>query len=736
MRRRVLVCGALSVSLLVGLIGAAGAKPGDPGSPVKLNGAMVSGGDVAGDPQFSPNGQWVVYRADQDSDDVTELYAVTAGGGTPVKLNASLAADEDVAGFRFSPDSLRIVYVAGKTDNFDLLSVPIDGSAAPTPLSPPMPAGQGVVLEPFGGFNLLGAVISPDGNWVVYGADQDTDDVFEIYSVPLGGGAVNKLNDPLPANGDIFAIEPISIFGFDLVAGMRITDDSSRVVYVGDASVNDQDELYSAEIDGTGSPVRLNAPLALGGDVGTGSFGFTTAYALQANTVVYGADQDTNDIRELYRTTVTGGAPTKLNPLFPAGRAVGLFQILPDGNRVAYLADQDTNDKSELFSVDLFGGTSAKLNRALPAGSDVLLFIPSPTRNALVYLADVDGDTNADLVGVGSAGGPDVTLTPGIAVGSLSEFAAIAPDGVTVVFPVATSSGTDLYAADIFAGEARKLSSDVRTVDMLNPNGFVSTADGVPRVVYLGGDGTGLTELRSIETSGTSSAAVLSGPLVTDGEVQAYALSPDRTQVVYIADEDADEVFELYAVAVGHRCKGRLATITGTAGDDDITGTSGDDVIVTLGGDDTVKGGGGDDLICTSGGDDTVNGGAGGDTIVSGGGQDTIGGGSGNDRITAGKANDIANGGTGNDLITGNSGRDALAGNGGNDDLNGNGGDDELNGAKGNDALNGGKGDDILNGGPGNDDLTGGPKADTCNGGPGIDTATTCETTTSIRRAS
>ena len=36
--------------------------------------------------------------------------------------------------------------------------------------------------------------VSPDGSTVVYRADQDTDDVFELYSVPIGGGASTKLN--------------------------------------------------------------------------------------------------------------------------------------------------------------------------------------------------------------------------------------------------------------------------------------------------------------------------------------------------------------------------------------------------------------------------------------------------------------------------------------------------------------------------------------------------------------
>ena len=44
--------------------------------------------------------------------------------------------------------------------------------------------------------------VTPDGS-VVYVADQDTDNVFELYSVPIGGGATTKLNGALTAGGEV-----------------------------------------------------------------------------------------------------------------------------------------------------------------------------------------------------------------------------------------------------------------------------------------------------------------------------------------------------------------------------------------------------------------------------------------------------------------------------------------------------------------------------------------------------
>ena len=108
-------------------------------------------------------------------------------------------------------------------------------------------------------------------------------------------------------------------------------------------------------------------------------------------------------------------------------------------------------------------------------------------------------------------------------------------------------------------------------------------------------------------------------------------------------------------------CRGRAATIVGTAANDTLAGTKLADVIVGLGGNDAISGGGGDDVIC---------------------------GGAGNDRLA---------GGTGNDVLVGAAGNDRLLGQDGTDQLFGLGGGDRLSGGPGPlDACDGGAGTDAL----------------------------------------
>ncbi len=228
--------------------------------------------------QISPDSSQVVYRADQQTDNVTELYSVPIGGpaAAGIKINGALVALGSVYNFQISPDSSRVVYRANQhtATVFELYSVPIGG-----------PAAAGIKLN--GALVALGSVynfqISPDSSRVVYRANQDTATVFELYSVPIGGPA--------------------------------------------------------------GSGVKINGALVALGNVNTFQF------SPDSSRVVYQADQDTATVFELYSVPIGGPAAAgiKLNGALVASGNVGLFQISPDNGRVLYVADQDTNDVFELY---------------------------------------------------------------------------------------------------------------------------------------------------------------------------------------------------------------------------------------------------------------------------------------------------------------------------------------------------------------------------------------------------
>jgi Tol biopolymer transport system component len=88
------------------------------------------------------------------------------------------------------------------------------------------------------------AGISPDGWRVVYVADQQTDETFELYSVPMGGGEVTRLDlAPTPDQG---------------VQEYWFSPDGRLVVYSAD---QERDEVFELFVSFDGSAVHL--PLIL-----------------------------------------------------------------------------------------------------------------------------------------------------------------------------------------------------------------------------------------------------------------------------------------------------------------------------------------------------------------------------------------------------------------------------------------------------------------------------------------
>lgn len=253
-------------------------------APTRLNGALVSGGDVSPSGlQFSPDGSQVLYVADQSVDQVDELFIVPSAGGTPLKLNGPLVFGGDVLSnsVRFDPNGNRVLYLADQDINsvFELYSVPSSGGVPPTKLNVPLGPGHSVSAN--------GLQFSPDGSRILYHADQDVDEIFEIYSVPSGGGAPVKLNGPLVAGGDVSD------------KGLQFSPDGSRILYLANQVTNSVDELFIVPSSG-GTPVKINGALANGGDVTDVGLQFSP----DGSRVLYRADQDTDDAFEIYSRVI------------------------------------------------------------------------------------------------------------------------------------------------------------------------------------------------------------------------------------------------------------------------------------------------------------------------------------------------------------------------------------------------------------------------------------------------
>lgn len=541
-------------------------------SVIKLSNIQAVGGDIWRF-EISPDNNWVVYNADHTTEGVMDLYSVpTDGSEPPTKLTETLDSQSDVERIQISADSLWVVYTVYHNGN-DLYSVPIDGSAPPTKLSIPLDYGGSVretyqisadssrviyvahpdtqyidelysvpidgsvpptklnTILPSGG-GVGNFQIGADSNRVVYEADQDIVDVHELYSLPIDGSIPPiKLNTSLPSEGDVNG-------------NFKISANSTRVIYHADQETNDIDELFSVPINGSSSPVKISGPMASGGDVL-----WNFQISADSSQVVYGADQDTDNVAELYRVPINGSAlPTKLNGPLTSGGNVDYFQISADSSHVVYRADQNIDMMDELYSVPLNGSTPpVKLNSTLPSEGDVTWnFQISEDSSRVVYVADQSTDEVFDLYSVPL----DASLPPTKLNGTLVNpgFIDISVNSSWVVF---TADNTGLYSTPLDGSlPPIKLNDPLPTGGVIGPWSSRISPDS-SQVVYLTNQYTDyVVELFSVSINRSTSPIQLDLSQALVGDVLNSQISADSNRVVYIADQDIDGVNEIYSVPV------------------------------------------------------------------------------------------------------------------------------------------------------------------------------------------
>jgi hypothetical protein len=154
-----------------------------------------------GRPVITPDGSRAVYNASRGVGLPTELFSVrTDGSGAPVKLAGPFPQDLTL---RYSEVPAAAGRVAYWLDDHgwgahELYTVPIDGSSPPTRIDLPTEYGDAMHR----------AVISPDGRFVVFDANANTDQdpLLErgaLFVAPVAGGTPVRLSDPVPGDSYI-----------------------------------------------------------------------------------------------------------------------------------------------------------------------------------------------------------------------------------------------------------------------------------------------------------------------------------------------------------------------------------------------------------------------------------------------------------------------------------------------------------------------------------------------------
>ena len=283
------------------------------------------------------------------------------------------------------------------------------------------------------------------------------------------------------------------------VTDFRVSADDQFVVFRGDLVADERHELFRAPLDGSAARVRVSDPV-LGSTAGR-SVERDFALTPDGLHVVYRADRDADDVQELYCGPSDGSAaPIELNPPLEgaAYKDVFDFALSPDGASVVYRANQDHPATLELFRVPRSGGPATRLNEPfLPLGAvkGVQAGYRITAAGRVVYRSDQDVEYVMRLWSVPADGSsPALRLETAPASGSVADF--------------------------LLRGEGEHAL-------------FRRTAG------YR-------TELFSVSSAGNW-APIRISPALDDGRaVGQFSTSSDGRRVAYIADQEGDDVQELF----------------------------------------------------------------------------------------------------------------------------------------------------------------------------------------------
>ena len=368
--------------------------------PVRLHATPPVDGDVL-DFRVSAAAGRVVFRGDVRVNNRNELFAAPLDGSAPaVLLHPALSASRNVSQFALSPDGALALYLAdsGTDEVYRLFRVPTDASAAPVEVSGTLVTGGDV----------RDFAIDAAGTHVVYLADQATDEVVELWARPLDlSSAPVRISTTPVLGGDVdsFVLAP----------------DGTRAVYLADQTTNEVLELFGAPTDGSAPAVRLSPSLVLGGRVARGFAIDPTSTRVVFRASALSADQD-----EIFSAPLDGSVPAvRLNPTLAAAGDITDFQLDPLGQRVVFRAYTVPQAGYTLYSAWLDGSAPATLVTQPLIQPGVLPgFSIDPSAEYVCFLGRVPGEAALTLFQRRIDGtGTNVQLSPsGQAAGGPSAF--------------------------------------------------------------------------------------------------------------------------------------------------------------------------------------------------------------------------------------------------------------------------------------------------------------------------
>lgn len=492
---------------------------------------------------------FIVYESDgpiADSADGAQVAAVEPGAARSARID--LLAGTGVRHFRVSAVSFtglegplsaelavdttaRVIFIADKETNdvFELFAATPGAGGEPTKLSGALVSGGDV--DRF--------FLSPTGRHVAFSADKLIDGVIELFVVPTDGSA-----EPVKVSGTFVAGGAFQQFLF------AFSPDGSRIAFVGDKNANDVFELLVAPIDGSAEPISISGTLDASGDVALNRF----AWSPDGTRVAFVADKLTDGVNELFVAPADGSSePVKVSGTLVAGGQVDNFAWSPDGTRLAIRASKETAGRNEIFIADpAGGGEPVKVSGTLAAFAEISSNAEwSPDSTRLAFSGDLltNGVFEVFVTRADGLGAP-VRVS-----GSSQAFSDIvgfqwSPDAARIGFNMDRNVDN---ADEVFVAFAAGGSEPTRVSGAYQTDEEAFQVEWSPAGTHLAyfadPDVDGQFELFVAEPDSADNAVKVSGVLAADEDVFAFAWSPDGAQLAIVGDLETNGVSEVFVTS-------------------------------------------------------------------------------------------------------------------------------------------------------------------------------------------
>lgn len=480
--------------------------------------------DTSRDFQLDPAGERAVFFHAAHGHVGPALHSVPVDGSAPaVEL---VGPDEDgthqVLEFAIDASARRVVFLRGDAaGEFTrrLYSVPIDGSEAPTRLSPralrsyagnptsgrPGPAPAAGVLD---------YKLAPDGAWVLFRLQEDglQEDGAHLYAVPTdGSGSARRLAS-----------------GVDVAA---FTPDSTRVVYRTESGGGSG--LLVQTLDGGAGALLLHEPADL---VETIEVLPEAALFVESGSGAEGA--------RLWQVELSGQRrPRPVSAELSAGRSIRAFRASPDREHVVFSADAEAAGVFTLFMAPLrqpgasghtrpIGGPRPDGLRAIGGSADVARFVFTPDSAAV--LAHVASSTGLQLERV-SLDGHSVRRLSGAEGASDLELDAA---GTVAMYRGARAHDTRVHVYTVALDVSLDEAAPSRQIDDFGPvlGGLYSYElhpNGREALFAAGSRDYAYNELHRVPLDLSGPPRILQGLLVGDEQLLEHRIEPHSGRVVY-----------------------------------------------------------------------------------------------------------------------------------------------------------------------------------------------------------